>query len=92
MKTLRLTFLVLFLGLLGLSRTVSAEEQGIQNHDAVDKKALAKAWFEGMGIDTKSESFAKDVFQLMTGIDQDLSPTATFTVSANNRLRMGFKF
>ncbi len=92
MKSTRIILVILTLSLLGVSGTAFANEDLANAGENSNPKVQVKQWFEGMGIDTTTDGFAKDMFNLMTGIDQRLSPSANFTVSAGSGLRMGFSW
>jgi len=94
-------FLILVLvALAGFSRLGRADEirndgtQGLEkkSSETAFRKDDVRSWFDSMGIDTKGDGFAKDMYHLMSGIDEPLSPTANFTVSAGAGLHMGLTF
>lgn len=92
MKKLLLIPVLILLGSVALSPVASANEVQRDASPVSDPRSQVRQWFEGMGIDTTTDGFAKDMYHLMTGIDQRLSPDANFTVSAGNGLRMGFSW
>ena len=92
MRRILLIAVLVLLGNTALSPAASANEVQMDALPASDQRSQVRQWFEGMGIDTTTDGFAKDMYNLMTGIDQRLSPTANFTVSAGNGLRMGFSW
>ena len=56
------------------------------------QKEQANAWMNQVGIDTTGDGFAKDMMHLVTGIDRRLNDSASLTVSASNRVKIGLTF
>src|SRR5262249_41463938 len=66
----------------GLNRTVPSQ----------NRKKEVKEWFESMGLDTTGDGLAQNMYHLMAGIEEQLSPTSNFSVSAGTGLHMGVTF
>ncbi|SRR5579885_2423513 len=100
MLRLVLFYILIFVATIGFARAGFADEiqkdangvPGSHSLQPSNRKVQVKQWFDAMGIDTNSDGFAHDMYHLMSGIDEKISPTSNFSVSAGNGVHMGVTF